>query len=315
MAALFDAVGNAAEKLEAVQRLDGGLVAAAAQRDVDALAGHVLALGQRFAAVADADGDGQHTAGMQRADLVQDVEAVLDHAADVPLLHHRDVAAVGHPAQKAGGLADVLLQQAVDGLLLVGLLRVLHVGEQLVVAVNDDDHAGGAAGGVLVQGVFIEGIVHQVDDAGAVAGGAGAGVGGEPEAVGRDVLPVGAGTDGQVQPRQQLADGRHDRVPPGQHLLLKAGIIPQNGMAGQEQHRDGQLGQRILHLAAAKHVAAQVLGDEGAEPPPVGDHQQDGRRQHHHRRQQPLGRIQRHRHRQRGAAHQQQQQDGAGIQT
>ena len=315
MAALFDAVGDAAEKFETVDGLDGGLIAAAAQRDIDALAGHVLALGQRFAAMAYADGNGQHTAGMQRADLVQDVEAVLDHAADVPLLHHRDVAAVGDPAQKPGGLADVLLQQAVDGLLLVGLLRILHVGKQLVVAVDDDDHVGRAAGGVLVQGIFIEGIVHQIDDAGAVGRGAGAGVSGKAESVGRDVLAVGPGADRQIQPRQHLADGGHDGVLAGKHLLLKVCIIPQDRMPRQEQHRDGQLGQRILHLAAAEHVAAQVLCDKRADAPPVGRHQKDRRRQHDHRRQQPLGRVQRHRHGQRGAAHHQQQDDGPGIQT
>ena len=252
---------------------------------------------------------------MQGAHLVQNVKAVLDHPADVALLHHRNIAAVGDPAQKAGGLADILLQQAVDGLLLVGLLRVLHIGEQLIIAVDDNDHAGRAAGGVLVQGIFIEGIVHQVDDAGPVFAGCGAGVGGEPVSVGGEILPMGPGTDIQVQTGQQPGDGRHDQVLAAQHLLLEEGIIPQHLVAGQEHGGDGQPGQGILDLAVGEHTAAQVLGDKGTDALAVDHHQQDGRRQHQNRRQKPLRLVQRHRHSQGDAADQQQQDDGHRIQT
>ena len=71
MAALLDAVGDTAVELKAVNGLNGGLVAAAAQSYVDALACHLVAFLQGLSAVADADGQRGQPAGMQRTDLIE----------------------------------------------------------------------------------------------------------------------------------------------------------------------------------------------------------------------------------------------------
>lgn len=105
MAALFHAVGNAAVKLKAVHRLDGGLVAAASQGDINALPGHFLAFKQRLAPVAQPDGDGDHTAGVQGTHLVQDIKTGFDHPAGVALLHHRNIPVVGDLRRKPVVLA------------------------------------------------------------------------------------------------------------------------------------------------------------------------------------------------------------------
>ena len=98
---------------------------------------------------------------------------------DVAFLHYRNVAAIGDLAQETGAFADVRFQQTVDSFQLLGLLAVLHVVEQFIVAVDHDDQAGRAAGGVFLQRLFINGIVHKVDDVGPAAALGGACVGGK----------------------------------------------------------------------------------------------------------------------------------------
>ena len=167
VAALLDAVGDTAVELKAVNGLNGGLVTAAAQGNVDALACHLVAFLQGLSAVADADGQRGQPAGMQRTDLIEDVKAFRQHPADVTLLHHCDVAA--DLAQKAGAAPDVFLQQAVDSLQLLGLLTVLHIVKQLVIAVDDDDETSRAALVVLVERFFIKRIIDEIHKAGPAA--------------------------------------------------------------------------------------------------------------------------------------------------
>ena len=169
VAALLDAVGDTAVELKAVNGLNGGLVAAAAQSNVDAFACHLVAFLQGLSAVADTDGQRSQPAGMQRTDLIEDVKALRQHPADVTLLHHCDVAAVRDLAQKAGAAPDVFLQQAVDSLQLLGLLTVLHIVKQLVIAVDDDDETGRAALVVLVERFFIKRIIDEIHKAGPAA--------------------------------------------------------------------------------------------------------------------------------------------------
>ena len=169
VAALLDAVGDTTVELKAVNGLNGGLVAAAAQGNVDALACHLVAFLQGLSAVADTDGQRGQPAGMQRTDLIEDVKALRQHPADVTLLHHCDVSAVRDLAQKAGAAPDVFLQQAVDGLQLLGLLTVLHIVKQLVIAVDDDDETGRAALVVLVERFFIKRIIDEIHKAGPAA--------------------------------------------------------------------------------------------------------------------------------------------------
>ncbi len=72
-------------------------------------------------------------------------------------------------AQKAGAAPDVFLQQAVDSLQLLGLLTVLHIVKQLVIAVDDDDETGRAALVVLVERFFIKRIIDEIHKAGPAA--------------------------------------------------------------------------------------------------------------------------------------------------
>ena len=119
--------------------------------------------------MADTDGQRGQPAGMQRTDLIEDVKALRQHPADVTLLHHCDVAAVRDLAQKAGAAPDVFLQQAVDSLQLLGLLTVLHIVKQLVIAVDDDDETSRAALVVLVERFFIKRIIDEIHKAGPAA--------------------------------------------------------------------------------------------------------------------------------------------------
>ena len=128
-----------------------------------------MAFLQGLSAVADADGQRGQPAGMQRTDLIEDVKAFRQHPADVTLLHHCDVAAVRDLAQKAGAAPDVFLQQAVDSLQLLGLLTVLHIVKQLVIAVDDDDETSRAALVVLVERFFIKRIIDEIHKAGPAA--------------------------------------------------------------------------------------------------------------------------------------------------
>ena len=91
------------------------------------------------------------------------------HPANVTLLHHRDVAAVRDLAQKAGAAPDILFQQTVDSLQFLGLLTVLHIVKQLVIAVDDDDETGRAALVVLVERFFIKRIIDEIHKAGPAA--------------------------------------------------------------------------------------------------------------------------------------------------
>ena len=149
LAALLHAVADAAVESKAVRSHLRSLIAAAPLRHVQRLHGHILRLPQGLGPASDADGDGKVHAGVKGADLVQHVIAPLGELLQLALLHHGDIAAAGHPAQKAGAPADHILQHPVDALQQTGALAVQHIAEHIVVAVHEKDQIARAAGLVL----------------------------------------------------------------------------------------------------------------------------------------------------------------------
>ena len=149
LAALFHAMADAAVERKAVRRHLGGLVAAAALGHIQCLHRHVLGLPQGLGPAANADGEGQVHTGVKGADLIQHIVAPLGKLLQLALLHHRDVAAAGHPAQKARAPADHLFQHPVDALQQAGALAVQHVAEHIVVAIHQKDEVTRAAGFIL----------------------------------------------------------------------------------------------------------------------------------------------------------------------
>ena len=264
--------------------------------------------------MADADGQCGQPAGVQRAHLVQDVKALLQHPAHVAFLDHGDVAAVGDAAQKAVTARDVLLQQAVDGFQLLGLFAVFHVVEQFVIAVDDEDQAGGAALGIFVQSLFIKRIVDEIDDAGAAAALGGTGVGGKAALPHRDVLPVRAGTYGQFQLREYALDRAGHHIGAVQHFFVERAVVPQNTPVRNQHRGDGQAGQAVLDAAVVKVCAAQLPCHIGAQAAAQKQQYADRNDRQHQRRDQPLRAKHRYRHDHRRQRDQQQQHDGRGIQ-
>ncbi len=156
LAALFHAVADTAVEGKAVRGHLGGLVAAAPLRHIQRLNGHVLSLPQGLGPASDADGDGEVHAGVEGADLVQHVVAALGELLQLALFHHSDIAAAGHPAQKARAAAYHIFQHPVDAFQQAGALAVQHIAEHVVVAVHEEDQIARAAG--LIFGLhFAEG--------------------------------------------------------------------------------------------------------------------------------------------------------------
>ena len=114
VAALLDAVGDTAVELKAVNGLNGGLVAAAAQGNVDAFACHLVAFLQGLSAVPTPMDSVVSPPGCSARTLSR-CQSAPPASSGRTLLHHCDVAAVRDLAQKAGAAPDVFLQQAVDG--------------------------------------------------------------------------------------------------------------------------------------------------------------------------------------------------------
>ena len=313
MAALFDTMGNAAEELKAIDCFHGSLVAAAAQGNINAFAGHLLAFLHSSAAMAYADGKGEHSAGVQRTHFIQNIKAFFHHPADIPLFHHRNIAAVGHLAQETGRAADVFFQQGVDGLQLVRLLGVLHIVEQLVIAVHPNNQVSRAAGSVFIQRVFVECIVDQKQQCARFAAAAGCGVGRVAVFVNGQVLAVGAGADGKVNAGHQAVRCSQQGILPRQDLLPEGRIIPHHGAFGNQGSGDGKICQRILGLAALKVGPAQHIGHKAPQPA-------DAKHRHHQRKhykqrrcQQPARVAERQRHSQSDARNEQQKDNDKDI--
>ena len=315
MTALFDTVGDTTVEFKAVHGLHRRLVAASAEGNIDALAGHLVTFLQSLAAVTYADGQRGKAAGMQRAHLVKNFKPFLQHPVDVAFLHYRNVAAVGDLAQETGAFGDVRFQQTVDGFQLLGLLAVLHVVEQFIVAVDHDDQAGGAAGGVFLQRLFINGIVHKVDDVGPAAALGCTCVGGEPLVPYAQVLTVGAAADRKVQFREKPVDRPGHGIGAVQHFLPEDSIIPQHAAVCNQHRGDGQAGQAVLDAAVLKVRTAKVFGHKGAQTAALIPQYAQRCNDQHGRGNEPFGRQQRHRHGQSRAGNEQQQDDRCQIQA
>ena len=260
-----------------------------------------------------ADGKGEHSAGVQRTHFIQNIKAFFHHPADIPLFHHRNIAAVGHLAQETGRAADVFFQQGVDGLQLVRLLGVLHIVEQLVIAVHPNNQVSRAAGSVFIQRVFVECIVDQKQQCARFAAAAGCGIGRVAVFVNGQVLAVGAGTDGKVNAGHQAVRCSQQGILPRQDLLPEGRIIPHHGAFGNQGSGDGKIRQRILGLAALKVGPAQHIGHKAPQPA-------DAKHRHHQRKhykqrrcQQPARVAERQRHSQSDARNEQQKDNDKDI--
>ena len=212
-------------------------------------------------------------------------------------------------------MADILLQQAVDGFQLLGLLAVLHIVKQLVIAVNDDDQAGRTALIILVKCFLVKGIIDQIHKAGTAAALGSGGVSRKAPFPHRQVLPVRAGADGQIQLRQNAVHRAGHGVTVTEYLLSEVAVVPQDTPVIHKHGSDGQVGQAVLDAAVLKVCAAELLCQKGAQTAALIKHHAQRNKDQHRRDRQQLRLDQCHRHNHDGNRCKQQQHDGGHIQT
>ena len=252
---------------------------------------------------------------MQGTDFIEDIEPFFQHPAHVALLHHRNIAAVGDFAQEARAAANVLFQQAVDSFQLLGLLTVLHIIEQLIIAVDNDDKTRRAAGVVLIECFLIEGIVDKVYKAGSTAALGGGRVGGEAPFPHGQILPMGAGADSQVKLWQNARYRAGHGVIIAENLLFEMLVVPQDAAIVDKNGRNRQVGKAVLDTAVFKLGAAQLFSQKGAQTAALVEHHAKCNEHQHRRHSEQLRPDERHRHDHNGDGGQQQQQYGGYIQT
>ena len=192
MTALFHAMGDAAVKFKSIHGFHRSLVTAAPQRNINTFACHLVAFLQSLAAAAYTNGQRGQPAGMQRPNLVENLETFFQHPANVPFLHHSNIAAVGNPAKETCASADILLQQTVDCFQFLGLFTVLHIIEQFVVTVDYNNQTCWPAFGIFVQRLLVERIIHQIHNAGTTAALCRTGIGGKTAVADFQILSMGA---------------------------------------------------------------------------------------------------------------------------
>ena len=266
-AALFHTAGHAAVEGKALGGFHRRLVAAPAQGHVQRLAGHLLALAQGVAAPAHADGQRHVDLALQGADLVQYIEFCRHHFLHVAFLHHRYVAGVAHPLQKTGGAADVGFQHPVDAFQHPGLLRVLQLGQLLGVGVDLDDHIRRTGGFVFRRPLAQIGLVHQVQHGKCLPPGGGRRKDIVFAALVLQHLARGLAALMQVQPAEHLAHRSKQAVLVRQNALAEGGVVPHQGLAAEQRHRQRQRAQAQLGLAVFKALALQHPGKPTAHPP------------------------------------------------
>ena len=282
LAALFHAMADAAVEGEAVGGHLGGLVAAAALGHIQSLHRHLLGFVEGGGPPADADGDGQVDAGLQGPDLVQHIVALLGELLQLALLHHGDVAPVGHPAQKTGAPGDHGLDGAVDPLQQTGALTVQHVAEHVVVAVHREDHITRTAGLVFQLDPAQGGLIVEDQDADLLPlplDGGGMDAPGTADA--GQHLAVRAGALGHIQSGQHLVHASGQLVPAGQDPVPERQVIPHHRIPAEQGRRLGQGRKAVLGAGIFKAGAGDPAGRPPADAVARHHHQDDAHHRHH----------------------------------
>ena len=179
----------------------------------------------------------------------------------MPLFHHGHITGAGHPAQKAGGAADVVLQQQVHALQQARPLRLPQVFQQHIRAVHLEQHVHRAAGPVLGGLGAHVGHIHQMHHRQAPVLVRRGRKHPPAAALAFQALPAGLAGRVQLQPGQHPAHRLKHIVLIVQQGLPERVVVPQHGFATQQQDRVGQPGQAELHAAALKHIAGEIPGN------------------------------------------------------
>ena len=225
-----------------------------------------------------ADGEGQAHVLIQRPHFVQNVKLARDHLGEMPLFHHGHITGAGHPAQKAGGAADVVLQQQVHALQQARPLRLPQVFQQHIRAVHLEQHVHRAAGPVLGGLGAHVGHIHQMHHGQAPVLVRRGGEHPPPAALTLQALPAGLAGRVQLQPGQHPAHRLKHIVLIVQQGLPEGIVVPQHGFAAQQHGRVGQPRQAELHAAALEHIAGEIPGNGRPQAAAPQSKQHPGRR-------------------------------------
>ena len=183
------------------------------------------------------------------------------------LLHHRYVAGVAHPLQKAGGAADVVLQHPVDAFQHPGLFRVLQFGQLFGVGVDLDDHIGRAGGVVFRRPLAQVGLVHQIQHRECLTPGGDRRKNIVFAALVLQHLAGGLAALVQIQPAEHLAHRSKQTILVCQNALAEGAVVPHKSLAAEQGHRQRRGAQTQLYLAVFKALALQRPGKPPAQPP------------------------------------------------
>ena len=166
LVALFNTLGEAAEKLVCtVLLVDGHLVAAAAERHFQCLTGMQFAFRRRYARAADTDGDrGRHVIlTLHGAHAVQNGKALRFGFFNVLVVRDEHITPVRHAAQKA--LHGVDRPAAQDGFHLgcdAGILAAGGIARQLLAVIKRDNCNDRALFAIIALNLLIIRVVHKV---------------------------------------------------------------------------------------------------------------------------------------------------------